>query len=308
MTTDDGMPPPGGPSHDPVHPWAEQAAAYAVGALDAAERAVFEAHLATCADCRAEVRAYAEVAAGLAAAVAVDPPAGLRARIVAAARAADPRLAADARVPDAQVVDLAARRAARELTPRAPQRRASAPRASWLAAAAALLLAAGLGVQWGRERTGRQNAQRAVAAAQQTQGLRAREAAAALAGRDSLLAALLTPDLRSARLTPTHPAAGSAPDVRVYWARTNGVVVLAASAMPAAPRGRTYQLWGIRAGAAPQSLGTFDMPPAGPARVVLHVPTGAAMDVVAITEEPAGGSAAPGGAPIVAGALQGGAA
>ena len=43
------------------HEYADQAAAYALGALTPQERADFEAHLANCARCAAEVRSFAPV-------------------------------------------------------------------------------------------------------------------------------------------------------------------------------------------------------------------------------------------------------
>ena len=49
--------------------------AYAVGALDDLERARFEAHLETCADCRAEVAGLLEATALLAETSAAEPPA-----------------------------------------------------------------------------------------------------------------------------------------------------------------------------------------------------------------------------------------
>jgi len=57
--------------------------AYAVDALDDLERARFEAHLATCADCRAEVHGLRETAARLAETAPVDPPPALRDRVLA---------------------------------------------------------------------------------------------------------------------------------------------------------------------------------------------------------------------------------
>ncbi|WP_418960840.1 anti-sigma factor [Streptomyces tritici] len=59
-------------------------AAYALHALDGAERDEFAAHLAHCEDCRAEVSAFEATAARLAAAVTQNPPDGLRARTLAA--------------------------------------------------------------------------------------------------------------------------------------------------------------------------------------------------------------------------------
>ncbi|GAA3672530.1 anti-sigma factor [Nocardioides ginsengisoli] len=57
--------------------------AYAVDALDADERARFEAHLTTCADCRAEVDSLREAAALLGADDVVAPPPSLRDDILA---------------------------------------------------------------------------------------------------------------------------------------------------------------------------------------------------------------------------------
>lgn len=57
--------------------------AYAVDALDDLERARFEAHLATCADCRAEVHGLRETAARLAETAPVAPPPALRDRVLA---------------------------------------------------------------------------------------------------------------------------------------------------------------------------------------------------------------------------------
>lgn len=101
------------------HLWQDYAAPYALGALTAEDRSAFEAHLAGCDTCRAEVRSFAEVAGLLAhGAPAVEPPATLRARVLAEAR---------------------------RVRPIVTQRR-GAP-VAWLAAAAGLLLALGAGVE-----------------------------------------------------------------------------------------------------------------------------------------------------------------
>src|SRR4051812_15948156 len=102
------------PNHDTLR---EQAALYALGVLAGAERSAFEAHLNECADCMADVRAFLPVSAALAQGVAPhDPPPALRRRILEAAGA----------------------------TPRSPRRAGAV--APWLAAAAMLLLTAGLGI------------------------------------------------------------------------------------------------------------------------------------------------------------------
>ena len=59
---------------------------HAIGALSGAERNAVESHLATCAECAEELRAFAPVGMALAqVAPQVDPPASLRAAILAAA-------------------------------------------------------------------------------------------------------------------------------------------------------------------------------------------------------------------------------
>ena len=57
--------------------------AYAVDALDDAERAAFERHLAGCPSCQAEVDDLREAATTLAEVTAVEPPSDLRARVLA---------------------------------------------------------------------------------------------------------------------------------------------------------------------------------------------------------------------------------
>ena len=57
--------------------------AYAVDALDDIERAAFERHLAECPACQSEVAGLLEAAAMIGAAVAAQPPAGLRDKVLA---------------------------------------------------------------------------------------------------------------------------------------------------------------------------------------------------------------------------------
>ncbi|MGY2875568.1 anti-sigma-K factor RskA [Marmoricola sp. URHA0025 HA25] len=57
--------------------------AYAVHALDDEEKALFEAHLAACATCQAEVAGLREATASLAESVSTDPPAALRDQVLA---------------------------------------------------------------------------------------------------------------------------------------------------------------------------------------------------------------------------------
>jgi anti-sigma factor RsiW len=66
----------------------EQAAGYALDALDDEERAAFERHLETCAQCREEIGALRDAAGALAfAAPGAEPPPELRRELLARARA-----------------------------------------------------------------------------------------------------------------------------------------------------------------------------------------------------------------------------
>ena len=117
------------------HAWLDAAAPYALGALTAEERAAFEAHLADCAVCRADVQALGEVSGLLAhAAAAATPPPALRERILREARAVRPLVAGGRGLP-------------------------------WLAVAAAVVLAVAAGVAYLKERGSRQMLERAVAVA-----------------------------------------------------------------------------------------------------------------------------------------------
>src|SRR5690242_20029726 len=75
---------------------------YVLNAVAADERAGFERHLATCADCAAEVNDLREAAARLSATVVARPPARLKATVTAAvdrARQLPPVLDPQVRVP-----------------------------------------------------------------------------------------------------------------------------------------------------------------------------------------------------------------
>ncbi|HVH66350.1 MAG TPA: anti-sigma factor [Gemmatimonadales bacterium] len=147
------------------HQWSELAAPYALGALTPDERTGFEAHLAECATCRAEVQTLRDVT-GLLVHAAQDatPSPALRERVMREARKAS------------------------SIGPRS----ARAPVLPWLAAAACLGLALGAAYGYLHERSARTVALRALAAAEDT-----------ITARDSLVATLLSPDVGSAALAAT---------------------------------------------------------------------------------------------------------
>lgn len=248
------------------HAWTDHAAAYALGALDADERAAFEAHLATCDICRAEVESYQDVSAlvGLGAPVR-QPPAHLKEKVLAQARLVRP------------------------IHTRTQVRRSWVP---WLATAAGLVVAVGALLLYGMER-----GRRMVAEAElDSTATQLRAAATKVAQQDTILAAVLAPDVQSANLV----AQGRPPSVRLYLNRRRSVVVLAAYDLPPAAAGRTYQLWGI-ADSKPVSLGTFNTGADGRATVTLPIDSTDRFQLSAITDEPAGGSPQPTTTPFIAG-------
>jgi anti-sigma-K factor RskA len=246
------------------HEWQEQAAPYALGILSAEERRAFEAHLAECAACRADVQAFTEVAGALAhAAPSAEPPLGLRDRVLAEARRVRP------------IHMGVARRA----------------RLPWLAAAAALLLAVAGAVEAWRL-TGRvHRLEHRITVLDST-----------MAADDSALAVLTGPDVNVVSL------AGSdrQPSARVVWNRARNRFVVLAFDLPAAPPGRTYQLWAIAKGRSPMSMGTFNTDAFGRARVLLPVDQQIAalgfVDNCGLTQEPSGGSPQPTETPRLLGA------
>lgn len=233
------------------HQWTELAVPYALGALDAEERARFEVHLAECAACRGEVHSLREVAALLAeSAPAAAPPAALRELVLREARRVRP---IGARPPERSIVP-------------------------WLAAAACLVLAIGLGYAYLRERAALDRA------------------TVSLTARDSLVATLLSPDAATAALAAT----GQAPSARLFWSPSRHRVVMAVFHLAPAAVGRTYQLWAISKGK-PVSIGIFNTNPSGQVIAEMALPPDLTFELTAVTEEPAGGSPQPTMQPFLVG-------
>jgi anti-sigma-K factor RskA len=276
------------------HAWLEHAAPYALGALDESDRASFEAHLATCDVCTAEVRELKDVAGLIAAAApAVAPPATLRERILADARAVRP-IAAAPRLATPPVTAPGATTA-----PRAGRRSSGGGGAfiPWLAAAAAIVFAIYLGQQYRGEHRGRVLAEQALASARG----RLDSTGTALARRDSLIASLVAPDVQAVTVNGSGPS----PSARYFLDRRANRIVIAASSLPPAARGRTYQLWGIETGRPPVSLGTFNTDSSGRALASLTLPPGLRIAVTAVTDEPSGGSPQPTTTPFLAATWKG---
>lgn len=252
------------------------AAPYALDALEPAERVRFEKHLTHCAVCATEVRALTEDAVRLAWPTAAPPPAVLRERVLAAVRTtpqepAAPRPADPARTP---------RLPAHVWGTQPPPVRSRAPRTrpllvpfATVTAAAALVVAALFAVQADRTQD--------ELDAQRTQS---REIAHVLAAPD-------------ARGTTGQDAQGRS--IGVIASASEGRAVVTLSGYDDLPSDRVHQLWLMRPGAQPRSLGIFE----GDTPLVASGMNKSASSL-AVTVEPDGGSAQPTTQPFVQLALK----
>ncbi len=276
-------------THDELR---ELSGGYALGVLDEPDRQAFEAHLATCAACTAEVRDLTEVAATLALDLPqIDPPPALRERVLRAAIEAVPT----------PVAYRFSRKAAggAGLPPEGGSHPKDSPTPRWrqpvlaMLSAAAVLVALALGIYAASllRRIESLEQQLRVAADRQAQGqqqlvqLRAASDTAAQVRR--ILAA---GDLRRADLAGT--TAAPAVSGRAFWSPTQGMVVAFAN-LPPTDAGRVYQLWVIPPGGDPIGAGLLDLETDGRALALARPGTSDRVGTVAITLEPAGGSAVP---------------
>jgi anti-sigma-K factor RskA len=244
------------------------AGAYVLDTLSPEERESFEAHLASCATCRAEVAELRQVVDILPlAAEPAEPPAYLRSRILAAVAAdepAGPRLAA---VPS--------------VTPERRQRwRARLPAAVLAAVAAVVIAALGLRDVQLQQRL---NNQQAIVTFHQ-------HVTAAIAQ-----GATVAPILGTTATTAQANAALIQP-------RNGKPAYLVVQGLPASPAQKVYQLWLLR-GTTPRSAGVFTYRGSDLATLQLAIaPTG--YTATAVTVEPGPrGSRGPTTRPVLSGKL-----
>lgn len=266
-----------GPEHDRLH---ESAGLYVLGALEPNERAEFERHLQSCDECTAEVRSLGGVEAALPHGVPlVDPPASLRGRVMAVT-------GRSTTIP-ANVVALPSR----------PVRtRSWMSTAGWLSAAALFLISLGLGgysMSLQREISGLRTEVGDLNARLNQSEQRVTVATRLVALADARMAVLTAPDLTQVDLQGQQPVAPRASG-RAFYSRSRGLV-FTASDLPPLRAGRTYQLWVVTA-QSPVSAGLLELDTAGRVTQVFNTPPDLAAPVaIAVTEEPAGGVAAPTG-------------
>jgi len=253
----------------------ELAALYALGALTPAERRAFEAHLADCAECTAEVQSLSAVTGALAQAVPQqDPPASLRARILGQIGGDVPRAGQSPSV----------------------RRPLATAYLAWLATAALLVLAIGLGAYAITLRSRVETLELRLRAAMQQADASERQIAElrrVAAETVSQMAVLASPDLQRIDLAGQRVAPQASG--RAFWSRSRGLV-FTASRLPPLPPGKAYQLWILTPDPAPISAGVFKPDPAGGVVAVYRPLVDLAKpSAVAVTIEPENGVPAPTG-------------
>ncbi|WP_433514277.1 anti-sigma factor [Nonomuraea sp. CA-143628] len=246
--------------------------AYALDAVDdELERRHFEDHLTGCAECALEVAAFAETAARLGSAVAVEPPPGLKERVFAQidqVRQVPPTVA----VPAQQEASWGTPRRSEHRAGRRPEGRSQrSRRPRWRPLVAAVGVAACL----------------AAAVVFGVGALQARDELDQVRRMNQEVAAVLTaPDSRIATAAAKQGGRGT-----VVVSRSRGKMVFLAAGLADLPEGQVYQLWQLAPGRI-GSAGLLNADAAGRTQPVIAAP-GPGVAKLGVTVEPAGGSAQP---------------
>jgi anti-sigma-K factor RskA len=239
--------------------------ALSLGALDADERRDVVAHVATCAECSAELAALENVVGNIGLeGPPVTPPKALKRKVLA-------------RIED----ERAGKPPVRPLWARG------------LALAASLALAIGASLYAWVLRS-QIDILREDVAATASEASKLRDELATLrrnwAEVTRVMDVLRAPDMLKVDLKgqPTLPSGTG----RAFWSRSAGLM-FTAEGLPALPKDRVYQLWIIKGGVA-TGAGTFVPDPAGAASVTASVAATAEVpDAFGVTIEPSGGSPTP---------------
>lgn len=282
--------------------------AHALNALEAAEARELESHLATCAECRAELDAWQDTAASLVyAAPLVEPSAALRSRILESVRAEGVRSSSRAAgKDDGKVKDVAVKSSLAEsnVVPFEKPARRTWSTASMMGAIAASLafiaLVASLILLWSRNNAMQQEMARVTNQLEQAQGELRREREI-LAREREARELISAPEARIMTLAGTEMATRAR--AKFVYDRTTGRAMLMADDLPSAPAGKAYQLWFIAEGKPPMPGHVFNTDAKGHAEMRDQLPIEArGATVFAVTLEPSNGVPAPTGPMYLKGA------
>jgi anti-sigma-K factor RskA len=274
--------------HDIVR---EMLALDALDALSPQERAQLDRHLTTCDECRRDLAALRDATASLGASLPQRPmpaerQAAMRARLMA--RAIDDRAGVTpirSTLPSSQTQSA-----------RPSAARSSSPTfARWLAAAA-ILLAAGLLVH----DAGLRSAVQRLAVARHELRDSTRALAQRVADQQATIDGLTGPGVRVMDAGATN---ARQPYGRMFWDQPTNRWTFVAYNLPATAAGHTYQLWLVTRDQKKVSAGTFDPQSNGSAIVrATYALAPDSLAAIAVTSEPAGGSAQPTTTPFLVGA------
>ena len=260
------------------HVQPEDSDLYALGALDGEEKQALEAHVRSCADCARAVEAARQRVAllGLAAPAVADPPARVKEELLRRARAERDREAGSGK-----------------------REAGSGKRGfgmSWLtpafgvAAVVFAALAAGIWMKDVRDNQRIHELEGQLALVQ----TRSLEIARASEMTDKLLE---MPGTQRVALMP-QPGMGNGHGGVLYNAKMG--MVACTGWLPAAPEGKSYQLWLVPMEGKPMPLHVFAGEWTKP--MTMHVAPGMEAKAFAVTEEPAGGMPWPTGPKVLVGA------
>ncbi len=283
-------------------------AAHALNALEAAEARELESHLATCAECRAELDAWQDVSASLVyAAPLAEPSAELRSRIIESVRAEGAKPSSRVAVKDNGKVKAGAAESSRTESNVVPFERPArrtwsvASRVGTLAASLAFIaLVASLILLWNRNNAMQQEMARVTDQLERAQGELRREREI-LAREREARELISSPEARIMTLAGTEMATRAR--AKFVYDRTTGRAMLMADDLPPAPTGKAYQLWFIAEGKPPMPGQVFNTNAAGHAEMRDQLPEEArGATVFAVTLEPSNGVPAPTGPMYLKGA------
>ena len=272
--------------HDRVR---EMLALDALDALSPAEHAELDRHLTTCAECTRELAALRDAAASLGQSL---PPRPMGAERQAAMRA---RLLGRAMEDRAGVTPIRPRASQSQPAGFPEQRPARPTFARWLAAAA-LIIALGAIAYDLRLRSDIQRLSVARAELRDSTSVLERR----LADQKAILDGLTGPCVR---VMDAGASNARQPYGRMFWDQpTNRWTFVAYNLPPTAP-GHTYQLWLVTRDQKKVSAGTFTPSNSGSAIVrATYALAPNSLAAIAVTNEPAGGSAQPTTTPFLVGA------
>jgi hypothetical protein len=265
---------------DQQHITQDDLALYALQALSREESQNAREHLVKCVECRGELARLEGDLAALAMSVEQHSlPAGARERFMR-------------RIAEEPGISAAGRGGADVVPIRRERRQGAAGWLGWIAAAAMLMIAVGLGVQVSHLRAVLNERNGRLEALQSSQS------------REAKVAELLSsPTARKVVLTT--PKAAPEPTGRAVYQASRGELIFQASNLARIPSEKTYELWIIPAnGSAPIPAGLFRPDEAGNGAVILpEIPGGVEAKAFGVTMENAAGSKTPTAPILLAGTV-----